>query len=80
MADEGIKVAAYSGYRGEECPRAFFINGEAIGVTEVLAAWVEEGPQGGGRRRVFRLRGTDGHKHIVYYDEGSGKWGHKPLP
>jgi hypothetical protein len=79
MEDETIEVTAYSGYRGEERPRAFFIKGEKIGVTELLAAWVEEGPRGGQRRRVFRLKGTDGHTHILYYDEDRGKWGHRPI-
>lgn len=74
MADGRITVSAYSGYRGEETPRAFFINGEEIRVIEVLGAWVQEGPEGRQRKRFFRLRGSDRKEHVIYLDEDRGGW------
>jgi hypothetical protein len=42
MSYENIKVIAYSGYRGDESPRAFFINDEKITVVEIVDMWIEE--------------------------------------
>lgn len=74
MPDERIEVTAYSGYRGEETPRAFFINREEIRVIEVLDAWVQEGPEDRQRKRFFRLRGSDGQDHVIYHHEDKGGW------
>jgi len=36
MCDQRIKVIAYSGYRGEETPRAIILQGERIEVVGIL--------------------------------------------
>ena len=43
VAEEKIRVDAYSGYRGEETPREFIFHGKKVEVVEVLSAWIEEG-------------------------------------
>jgi hypothetical protein len=43
MPEERIRVIAYSGYRGEETPKTFFLHGKQIEVVEILSRWIEEG-------------------------------------
>jgi hypothetical protein len=74
MSAETIEVIAYSGYRGEEYPKSFVIRGEKIEVSEILSMWIEE--QIGNKRstRVFRVKGSDGCKYKVHYDEEIKQW------
>ncbi len=74
MSRKKIKVTAYSGYRGEEKPRAFVLEGERIGVLETLRAWVEEAPGDRARKRFYVVKGSDGHVHKIFYDEENGEW------
>jgi len=71
---ERIKVIAYSGYRGEETPRVFLIHGERIEVVEIERRWTEEEAERGPRRRFFRVRGSDGRRHELHYDEEAMAW------
>jgi hypothetical protein len=74
MSAETIEVVAYSGYRGEEYPRSFVIRGEKIEVSEILSMWVEERLGDKRRKRVFRVKGTDGYEYEVHYDEEIKQW------
>lgn len=74
MGDEPVRVIAYAGGRGEESPRAFFRGEERVEVKEVLRAWVGEEHGGRERRRFFRVRGSDGREHLLFYDEGLKVW------
>ncbi|GAB4390276.1 MAG: hypothetical protein Kow0025_21200 [Thermodesulfovibrionales bacterium] len=69
-----IEVTAYSGYRGEETPRAFVLEGRRVEVSEVIDARVEEDAGGGPRRRVFRVKGSDGRVYRLYYSEAEAAW------
>lgn len=71
---ERIEVISYSGYRGEESPRLFIIHGESIEVRKILKMWVEEGYETRERKRFFRVRGSDGYEHTIYYDEKAMEW------
>ena len=42
MSYDNIKVIAYSGYRGNEGPRALLINDKIITVVEIVDKWIEE--------------------------------------
>ncbi|MEW6068519.1 MAG: hypothetical protein AB1610_09555 [Nitrospirota bacterium] len=69
-----IKVISYSGYKGEERPEAFFINGEKITVVEILHMWIEENIAYRHRKRFFRIKGSDCHEYKIFYDETRGEW------
>ncbi|HXX57786.1 MAG TPA: hypothetical protein VEI96_07270 [Thermodesulfovibrionales bacterium] len=71
-AGRSIAVDAYSGYRGEEVPRSFILSGEKIEVIEILDAGIEEIE--GRRKRLFRLRGSDGYVHRISYEEEAKEW------
>ncbi len=73
-AEEKIKVIAYSGYRGEETPRSLILHNEKIEVLVILNMWIEEGLEDRERKRFFRVKGSDGKTHKIYYDEKAMEW------
>lgn len=74
MSEERIEVIAYSGYRGDERPRAFIKNGERIELIEILSQWVEESVENRRRERVFVCKGGDGKVYPLVYDEMKEEW------
>jgi hypothetical protein len=74
MPCEKIKVIAYSGYRGEESPRIFTLHDEEIEIVEILSMWVEEDIKNKTRKRFFRVKGLDGYRYNIYYDEKIKEW------
>ncbi len=74
MGQREISVIAYSGYKGEECPMSFILEGEKIDVTEIREMWVEEDVRDKTRKRCFSVRGENGCHYLISYDEQSGKW------
>jgi hypothetical protein len=77
MTEKPIEVSACSGYRGEESPRAFILNGKRIEVRKVLEQWVEEDAATRVRRRCFRVKGDDFRTHILHCMESDGVWLHE---
>jgi hypothetical protein len=69
-----IEIIAYSGYRGEETPRAILLGCKRIGVVGILKQWVEEGSDDRETRRFFQIRGEDGGLYTIYYDEKTMEW------
>jgi uncharacterized protein YifE (UPF0438 family) len=74
MADPRVDMGSYSGQKGEESPRVFFVHGEKITVMNIIRMWIEEAAQGGGRKRFFAVDGSDGFVHTLYYDEQAEGW------
>jgi hypothetical protein len=74
MPAEKIKVIDYSGYRGEETPRSFVLQGSEIKVSEILSMWIEEGLEDKVTKRFFHVKGTDGYEYNIYYDEKVKEW------
>jgi hypothetical protein len=77
LSEEKIQVISYSGYRGEETPRAFTHNQEKIEVIDILSRWVEEAFKERGTKRFFTCKGSDGGIHNIFYDEKSEEWYYK---
>lgn len=74
MTEEKIEVKAYAGSRGEEIPRSFQLHNESIEVVSIIARWLEESITGRKRKRFFKVQGSDGYVHTVYYDETEKAW------
>ena len=74
MSNERIEVTAYSGSRAEELPRSFILSNEKIEVVSILSRWIEEGVIGRRRKRFFKVQGSDGYIHTLYYDESEKAW------
>jgi hypothetical protein len=69
-----LTVVSYSGYKGEEEPRSFSLEGEKIEVLNILKRWVEETGSGRSRKRVFVAKGSDGYVHTLWLDEDADEW------
>ena len=74
MLDEIIEVVTYSGYRGDEVPRLFFLNEKRIEIVEILNTWIEEDFASKVRKRFFKVKGNDGNTHQIYYNEKTFEW------
>jgi hypothetical protein len=74
MPDNRIEVISYSGYREEETPRFFLIHDEKIEVNTILDRWAEESINDRLIKRFFRVKGSDGKAHKIYYDEKEMAW------
>jgi len=63
-----VKVTAYSGYRAEEKPRKFELEGREITVKEILYEWRDE--EGWG----FVVIGDDEKKYRLKFYEKEDCW------
>jgi len=69
-----VKVTAYSGYRGEESPVTFVLDGERVEVAAILSTWLEEDILNRLRKRFFEIKGSNGRMYKIYYDEKTKEW------
>ncbi len=74
MIEERIQVIAYAGYRSEESPRIFSLQGKQIEVLKILGQWTEEDSATRERKRCFKVKGNDFRSHTLCYDEGAKEW------
>ena len=74
MEVEQIDVVSYSGSKGDERPLTFVHQEFRIDVLEILDQWVEERLGDKVRKRYFRVKGSDGNIHRLYYDENILQW------
>jgi len=63
-----VKVDCYAGYRGEETPRRFEIDGRRVEVVEVINR--RFGPD----HRYFKVRGDDGADYLLRYDDTADRF------
>jgi len=68
-----VEVRAYSGYRGEESPRAFRYEGTEHEVARILTASTEREINGRWIRR-FRVETDSGQQCTLVYDEKERGW------
>jgi len=68
MNSPTIVVEAYAGYKGEETPRAFLVEGSRLSVIEILERWYTE------THSYFRLRASDHQRYVVRYDLDEAAW------
>lgn len=73
MSSQRIEVVSYAGYRDQESPRSFTVNGEKVEVNRILERWIEE-TQDRERKRFFRVTGNDGYTYTLFCEEKSGHW------
>jgi c-di-GMP-binding flagellar brake protein YcgR len=74
MQDEKIQVVAYSGYRGDEIPRVIIRHNERIDVIEILDRWAQENLEDRTTKRFFKVKGSDGGIHKIFYDQKTAEW------
>jgi len=74
---EQVSVECYAGYRGEETPRAVFLEGRRFEVVCVLSRHRAIDVTGGRVREAWRCRLEDGRDVVVDRLE-SGTWRARP--
>ncbi len=63
-----IRVEAYSGYRINERPLRFWIDGTPFEVHEILDTWC--GPD----HQCWKIRADDGYLYMIKYDMDQDQW------
>jgi hypothetical protein len=63
-----IAVECHAGYRGDETPRRFCLDGQTIEIAEVLRRWREPDAV------LFRVQSVSGRVYVLRRDERTGVW------
>ena len=63
-----ILVDAYAGYKGEETPRSFVVDGVRLSVEKILDRWYTE------THSCFRVRANDRRLYVLRYHLDEGVW------
>ena len=63
-----VRVECYSGHRGEETPRRFYLAGRCVEVAEVLDRWLAP------EHRYFKLRSAENDLYILRHQTSSFDW------
>ncbi len=63
-----LTVEAYSGYKGEETPRAFTLDGARLSVGEITDRWY------GDTHCYFRLVANDGLRYVLRFQLDEERW------
>ncbi len=63
-----IQVDAYSGYRVNERPQRFTLDGAAHEITAIEDRWYEPGAE------YFKVRTADARTYILHYDLDEDEW------
>ncbi|MCL4474096.1 MAG: hypothetical protein M1455_09205 [Actinobacteria bacterium] len=79
-AGKPIVVHSYSGFKSDEKPRAFELDGNRLTVLSVKKTWQEESAKGRHRKTYFRVHAHNGRTYDIALDEGSGEWTLEPGP
>ena len=68
MRTPQVRVEAYAGYKGEETPRSFTLDGVRLQVEEILQRWYTE------THSCFRVRTSDRQRYVLRYHLDEGRW------
>lgn len=63
-----VPVECYAGYKGEEEPRRFVLDGHSIEIVEILDRWLSP------EHRYFKVRGADNATYILRHDMRGEAW------
>jgi hypothetical protein len=63
-----IRAECYAGHRGEEEPRAFFLDHRRVVITQILDRWLSPD------HRYFKVQGDDACVYILRHDEAADRW------
>lgn len=68
MHNPHLVVDASPGYKGEETPRSFTVDGQRLSVTEIVERWDSE------THSYFRLYASDGNRYVLRFDLDEAVW------
>lgn len=73
-----IVVHSYAGFKSDERPRSFELEGRKLTILAVKKTWQEESAAGRRRKTFFRVHAHDGRTYEIALDQGSGQWSLEP--
>lgn len=68
MSAPDLSVDAYAGYKGEETPRSFTLDGVTLRVTRVVDRWYSE------THCYFRVLASDDRRYVLRYGLDEQRW------
>ena len=68
MDSPHLTVDAYAGYKGEETPSAFTLDGRKLHVCEVVDRWYSQ------THSYFRVYASDGQRYVLRFDLDEDCW------
>jgi hypothetical protein len=74
MEEKEIKVRAYSGYKGNERPLRFNLEGKELVVADILDRWYGE------RHDYFKVLADDAETYLLKRDRETDTWYGKRKP
>jgi len=63
-----VRIISYSGFKAEERPLRFVLNGREYGVREVEDRWYSP------ESIYFRVVASDGNRYVLRHDEAADTW------
>lgn len=63
-----VTVQCYAGYKGEERPTSFSVQGVPLRVEEILDRWYDPD------YNCFKVRAEDGNDYLLRHDLNSDSW------
>ena len=69
-----IQVRTYSGYRADQEPKAFILDGKEFKVEEILGQYYEYDTYAGKLYRRYRVKTEDGKIYELIYDDEEERW------
>lgn len=73
-----ITVHAWSGFKKDEKPRSFEVDGKRLTVLSVKKTWQEESEKGRHRKTYFRIHAHNGRTYDISLDASNGEWTLEP--
>lgn len=65
---KAITVTCYAGYKSDERPTSFTLEGATLGVEEIVDRWYDLDYNG------FKVRAEDGNTYLLRHDLNSDSW------
>lgn len=70
-----VEVECYSGFRADEYPVRFFLNGLRIDILEIIDRWHQvTGTSGSPASDYFKVRTRDDKRFILKHEHVNDKW------
>lgn len=63
-----VTVQTYAGYRGDERPISFSLEGRVLRITEVVDRWYDPD------HNIFKVLADDGGIYLLRYDMNADTW------
>jgi len=69
-----VQVRTYSGYRADQEPRTFILDGKEFKVEEILGQYYEYDIRDGRPYRRYKVKADDGKMYELIHDEQEDRW------